>query len=87
MIHVVQGQAAFDPSKVELCRQLLQQFHEDSVGRYGLDHKLVRLFSQLLIPTDSAAIKQSPELLALVPINLGCQPPPAAGAGRSLGAA
>ena len=84
MIDVVQGQTGFDPSKAELCRQLLEQFYEDSMGRYGPDHELVRLLSQLLIPTDSAAIKQSFELLALVPISLGCQPQPGAGTGRSL---
>jgi hypothetical protein len=84
MIDGVRGQAAFDPNKVEPCRQLLEQFYEDSMGRYGPDHELVRLLSQLLIPTDSAAIKQSFELLALVPISLGCQPQPGAGTGRSL---
>jgi hypothetical protein len=46
--------AVFDPSKVELCRQLLEQLYEDSVSRYGLDHEQVRLLARLLAASDSA---------------------------------
>jgi hypothetical protein len=45
---VVRRPAAFDPNKAELYRKLLEQFYEDSVGRYGLDHDQVRLLSRLL---------------------------------------
>jgi hypothetical protein len=47
---VVRGPAAFDPGKAELYRKLLEQFYEDSVGRYGKDHEQVRLLSRLLTP-------------------------------------
>jgi hypothetical protein len=51
---VSRGPAAFDPSKAELYRKLLEQFYEDSVGRYGLDHEQVRMLSRLLSKDGSA---------------------------------
>jgi hypothetical protein len=54
VIDDLQGQAAFDPSKAEQYRRLLEQFYEDSVSRYGLDHEQVRLLSRLLSRADSA---------------------------------
>jgi len=40
------------PHRVELHRQLLEQFYEDSVGRYGFDNEQVRRLSRLLVPSD-----------------------------------
>jgi hypothetical protein len=54
VIDDLQGQAAFDPGKAEQYRQLLEQFYEDSVSRYGLEHEQVRLLSRLLTRADSA---------------------------------
>jgi hypothetical protein len=57
VIDDLQGQAAFDPSKAEQYRQLLEQFYEDSVSRYGLEHEQVRLLSRLLTRADSAGAR------------------------------
>jgi hypothetical protein len=54
VIDDLEGQAAFDPRKAEQYRQLLEQFWEDSVSRYGLDNEQVRFLSQLLTKADSA---------------------------------
>jgi hypothetical protein len=41
------------PDKLELRRLLLEQFHEDSMDRHGLDNGQVRILSRLLTPAVS----------------------------------
>jgi hypothetical protein len=38
----------FTPAKEELHRQLIEQFYESSVDRYGTDSEQARVFSRLL---------------------------------------
>jgi hypothetical protein len=36
----------FIPVDEELSRQLIEQFYEDSIGRYGIDSEQVRMLSR-----------------------------------------
>jgi hypothetical protein len=51
---VPQGKPSLTHGRAELHWQLLEQFYEDSVGRYGIDSEQVRELSRLLSPADSA---------------------------------
>jgi hypothetical protein len=47
------------PGKLELRRLLLEQFHEDSADRHGLDDGQVRILSRLLVPAVSKRTKKA----------------------------
>jgi hypothetical protein len=48
------GKLSLSQGRAELHWQLLVQFYDDSVDRYGIDSEQVRELSRLLSPADSA---------------------------------